>query len=34
MIVRNYDKLKDLCIYRTQGLLCYKSYEDIFHDAI
>ena len=34
MIVRNYDKLKDLCIYRTHGLLCSKSYEDIFHDAI
>ena len=34
MIVRNYDKLKDLCIYRSHGLLCSKSYEDIFHDAI
>ena len=34
MIERNYDKLKDLCIYRTHGLFCFKSYEDIFHDAI
>ncbi|WP_259324214.1 hypothetical protein [Bacteroides thetaiotaomicron] len=34
MIAHNYDKLKQLCGYRTSGLYCSKSYEDIFQDTI
>ncbi len=34
MIARNYNRLKQLCSYRTSGLYYSKSYEDIFQDTI
>lgn len=33
-IARNYYKLKELCRYDHDLLLCSKSYEDLFQDAV
>ena len=33
-IARNYEHLKQLCCYRSHGLFCSKSYEDIFQDTV
>lgn len=34
MIAHNYNWLKQLCGYRSSGLYCSKSYEDLFQDTI
>lgn len=33
-IARHYMHLKDMCGYRSFGLYCSKSYEDIFQDTV
>lgn len=33
-IARNYDRLKELCGYRSHGLFCSQSHEDIFQDTV
>lgn len=34
VIAHNYNRLKQLCGYRSSGLYCSKSYEDIFQDTV
>ena len=34
VLADNYNHLKQLCSYRSHGLFCSKSYEDLFQDTI